>query len=527
MITEQFDLLKNMVARKEKEMKKIKVLAIAMMVIVLTLGVLTACGEREPETTPPETVYLAKDGATEYSVVWSDQGVVHSTSASRITGIINLDMAIEADSYEYTAKTTAKEILIGKTDRAISVELANAVDAAVAGDDVYAYGYGYKDGKLAYYANSAEALNYSWATFFMLLRSEDGALSCQSDLWVVEAITAQEYAAYVETTVPYYISYETNGGEILDEGKAVSYYYSKGAELPTRLTKTAYEFAGWYTNKDFRGSAITSISKDYQADLTLYAKWNKVAALIKYDLAGGTVVGEFDFPEVKADGTSITLPTLTKTYSTFLGWYDNPDFEGEPITEIPAAGIDDVTAYAKFDGPVANYAANKKTTVYFLENYNLGKALEAKNESKFTLHIDTASTGSAGWTDGVIRMRNGWDGEGGGFEIQVIKFASNKMTTYNGVELTAENSGAVVDLVVDIAGQTLTYYVDGVLVATESVSGIKTNLCVWNYASTPDQGYTFVRGNLFQLTSVGSRTLSYDFAAVFLGEWITAPATAE
>ena len=35
--------------------------------------------------------------------------------------------------------------------------------------------------------------------------------------------------------------------------------------------------------------------------------------------------------------------------ATFLGWYDNPEFTGEPITEIPANTKEDKNVYAKWD----------------------------------------------------------------------------------------------------------------------------------------------------------------------------------
>ncbi|MGB4129596.1 MAG: InlB B-repeat-containing protein, partial [Acholeplasmatales bacterium] len=35
--------------------------------------------------------------------------------------------------------------------------------------------------------------------------------------------------------------------------------------------------------------------------------------------------------------------------ATFLGWYDNPEFTGEPITEIPANNKEDKNVYAKWD----------------------------------------------------------------------------------------------------------------------------------------------------------------------------------
>ena len=49
--------------------------------------------------------------------------------------------------------------------------------------------------------------------------------------------------------------------------------------------------------------------------------------------------------------STITLPTeadITKADCIFDGWYDNAEFDGMPVTEIPSGSIGDKTYYAKW-----------------------------------------------------------------------------------------------------------------------------------------------------------------------------------
>lgn len=587
-------------------MKKI-IGVILMVALLLSLGMLTACELSNPPAAG--TAYIAKDGASDYSVVYSNEGVIHYNKASVLWQVINNELGIYAEKYEAAEKTTDKEVLFGKTDRALSVELAAAVDAAVSADKPYAYGYGYKDGKLAFYANSEKALEYAWGGFYALLRAEEGAISCADNLWVVESFGDAEYSEYLNTLVPYYITYELNGGVGAGSFPTI-YNYGTGLELPANAKRPDYKFVGWYGNSEFRGPAITKIPADLQADITiyakwekvvgyvdyvlgggaadegvelptrwnygtaltlvngvsklgsafagwydnadfegdpiteipadcyeditLYAKWNKTAGMITYVTNGGTIVGEYE--QLKADGVAVTLPTaVNKPNYVFIGWYDNAQFTGNAITALPAAGMDDYTLYAKYDGAVKEIV-NKAASNYVWGaanfgpdgTYDLGTAMIAAGTTKATIRIDTASTGSSGWTAGLFRLRPGQVGTDASNkqsgQINIINFANGYMQTLNKVNLTAANSGDVVDIVIDFSIKTIYYYVNGELKATETSGTFNTDLLCYDYI-TKATGYTYPRGNFIQLSSF-SGVLQCDFMGLYVGEWITAPAAA-
>ena len=124
------------------------------------------------------------------------------------------------------------------------------------------------------------------------------------------------------------------------------------------LVDTNFDYTAWYVyiNRDY---AIFDVS-DYEADAfefslkdgNLYVKeiiidGRYITSKISYVLDGGTIKEEF---ETEYDeGLGYTLPTnVTKDGLVFTGWFDNENFEGQPIKEITKNDKGDKTFYAYF-----------------------------------------------------------------------------------------------------------------------------------------------------------------------------------
>jgi len=60
----------------------------------------------------------------------------------------------------------------------------------------------------------------------------------------------------------------------------------------------------------------------------------------------------------KPNGPEIILPTLVKANHDFLGWYDNDEFTGNPITKVLPSSTGDLTLYAKFELSAFNVEFN-------------------------------------------------------------------------------------------------------------------------------------------------------------------------
>ena len=120
------------------------------------------------------------------------------------------------------------------------------------------------------------------------------------------------------------------------------------AALPT-LVGDGLIFEGWYTTPDFREGTKVLDPNTMPAGTVFYAKTSSIYKNIHYELAGGTITGEYPTKFLPTEGASITLPTnVTLANAIFTGWYDNPNFEGDPITELSIDTDSDITVWARY-----------------------------------------------------------------------------------------------------------------------------------------------------------------------------------
>lgn len=160
---------------------------------------------------------------------------------------------------------------------------------------------------------------------------------------------------YAKWAQEFSIDYNTSGGTL--ESKIQSYLEGEELTLPIP-TRDNYEFKGWYLNSEYTGEKIETITKDTKGDLELYAKWAKIST-ISYDPRGGKLSEDAQTSYV--EGESIQLPTPTRENDTFVGWYDNKELSGNPITEISDDTTGDIELFAKWNSDViAENQANTK-----------------------------------------------------------------------------------------------------------------------------------------------------------------------
>ena len=140
-------------------------------------------------------------------------------------------------------------------------------------------------------------------------------------------------------------------GEAPEEIKAT---YDKEFALPENtFTKIGYNFAGWNTKTDGKGTNYKAnanarnLTEENNATVTLYAKWEAINYTITYELDGGTNAA--DNPASYTIEDSITLKLPTKDGYTFDGWYEAEDFSGTAVTSWKAGEkTEDLTLYAKW-----------------------------------------------------------------------------------------------------------------------------------------------------------------------------------
>ena len=178
----------------------------------------------------------------------------------------------------------------------------------------------------------------------------DGTGTGYSDKAEVSNLSAEDRAAvtlYAQWTAgTYTVSFDTNGGSGSPGNKTVTYGETYGA-LPSDVTKTGYDFAGWFTAAD-GGSEVTSETKvEITEDQTLHAHWTAARYTVTFDANGGTVDPESK--TVDYGSTYGELPTPTRSGYGFTGWFTDAENGTEVKASDNVTTADDMTLYAHWE----------------------------------------------------------------------------------------------------------------------------------------------------------------------------------
>lgn len=262
--------------------------------------------------------------------------------------------------------------------------------------------------------------------------------------------------------VTYTITYEC-GGCVNNPQNPTTYTINDKKDIKYPQSREGYDFGGWYKETNYT-TKVTQIAKGSYGNITLYGKWIKVYTL-SYVLNGG---------EKANSRVSYTSETATFALGeasgregyTFAGWYDNPDFEGDAVTEVPLGSSGDKTFYAKWTPesyPIVYHNIEGATfetpnpETYTVEDedidlnnpskpgYNfLGWSLE-ENSTEYVDGIEAGSTGEANfyanWEKVYPFLVNDYGG------LKIYEDENGKLTA----EIEAEYKGdKVVNLSEDI-----------------------------------------------------------------------------
>ena len=139
-----------------------------------------------------------------------------------------------------------------------------------------------------------------------------------------------------------YAKWEKNAYDVhfeLDGGSGVSDLKTDRIETEPIPTKGGYTFRGWYFDGGFANKA--SFPLEVTGNITLYAKWEKNAYDVHFELDGGTGVSDLKTDRIE------TEPTPTKEGYTFLGWYFDGGFAKK--ASFPLEVTSNITLYAKWE----------------------------------------------------------------------------------------------------------------------------------------------------------------------------------
>lgn len=155
---------------------------------------------------------------------------------------------------------------------------------------------------------------------------------------VIPASDTTLYAKWSKQT--YTITFDTRGGNFID---ALTLYYMDPIELPIPEL-LGYEFQGWYVDYDY--TQVFDLEVMGSEDIYIVAKWEKVEYQVNYYLLGGT--NHEDNPLTVDGSKEIPLYEPSMEGFTFLGWYLNQHFMGEPVASIEKNVRTNIELHAKW-----------------------------------------------------------------------------------------------------------------------------------------------------------------------------------
>lgn len=260
----------------------------------------------------------------------------------------------------------------------------------------------------------------------------------------------------------YSVTMNTNGGTI-NAGGVTSYTYGTGATLPTNVTKTGYDFEGWFDNEGLTGSAVTAISNTATGDKEYRAKWTAKSYAVALKANDGsettiaTISATYDAAMPSADNTSATLVAPIRAGYTFNGYYDAASggtqyYNSSLVSQRNWDKSSDVSLYAQWtERPYKIvYFADPGWSSVFVYAWDGNNEPTYKNASWPGVQLN-AEPAAAGTGTEVINCLNyyyykfytdglGADAEGadGSAHWTKIIFAQNKDATTTGTNKTGD-----------------------------------------------------------------------------------------
>lgn len=204
------------------------------------------------------------------------------------------------------------------------------------------------------------------------------------------------------------VTFNPNGGSVDSTTKNVGFGEAYG-ELPVP-TRSTYDFVGWFTEPS-GGTQITADTVSTTLyNQTLYAHWELKQYTVTFDANGGNC-GTLTMPAIIGMAPS-SLPTATKNYHNFLGWFTEDDIavtvanynaviaEMDPV-ELVANGL---TLYAHYAlKPVSDW-------VLYEDMPTDAQIVQEKWTYTKTTTVESTSTSMPGYT----LIRSYWRQTGSG-----------------------------------------------------------------------------------------------------------------
>ncbi len=141
--------------------------------------------------------------------------------------------------------------------------------------------------------------------------------------------TASDHTLYAHwTESSHTVTFDPNGGAV-SYGTATVYYGGTYSSLPTP-ERPGYVFDGWFTAPEGGTQVTYETTVETAEDETLYAHWTETDYEVRFDPRGGTV--STTTKRVRYGEPYGELPTPTREWAEFLGWYTATGGGGTHVT---------------------------------------------------------------------------------------------------------------------------------------------------------------------------------------------------
>ena len=261
---------------------------------------------------------------------------------------------------------------------------------------------------------------------------------------------------YAQWTInAYTATFNANGGNTPSPTTITRNYGVALGTLPT-VTRTNYDFTGWFTSAS--GGTKISTSTTLSGNVTYYAQWVGTPRTITFNANGGTpATTTKTIAHYSALGT---LPTVTRTNYTLLGWYTSATGGTKISASTTVSG--NATYYAQWTG-------NPRTVTF---NGNGGTPSESSRVVNYGDAIGTLPTA----TRTHYTLKGWFTAASGGTKISTSTKVTANVTYY--AQWTPVN-------------YTITFNSNGGSAATPPTKSIAYLSTIGTLPTTTRTGYTF------------------------------------
>ncbi|MGI6197344.1 MAG: InlB B-repeat-containing protein [Eubacteriales bacterium] len=232
---------------------------------------------------------------------------------------------------------------------------------------------------------TAVRTGYSFAGWYT---EADGGKLITSESEVNQAENFTLYAHWKANSYRINFNVNATGATVSPDFKEV-FYDNEYGTMPTPVL-SGTSFVGWYT-KAVDGERILSDTKvKTTEDQTLYAHWSRNAYVITFNANGGNV--SISSSKVTYGEPYGTLPTPTRDYYTFTGWYTAAN-GGDPVkADTTMKTANNVVLYAHWQqNPVSGW-------VRASELPSGAEVTSRKYSYTKTYYTTSGSSSLSGWT---------------------------------------------------------------------------------------------------------------------------------